>query len=499
MKKYFFGTFAAVALTLCISSCGNFPQEEQTEQISQTEQTISETAAITTTAKISETETAVKITEKVKNETVQDKDDSKIISLETPVVFAACFFEDAFPELKGRSLVLEMTEGSYNSYNGYWDRAWEGKFRFRLTKSDEASHYEILDSDIISCPLELAFNEPFDISVDDYNNDGYPDFTINQWGSLSGGTHCYLFTLSKDRKVKPINYIVNDEQSEIFWLPKPYRSIYSPAFEKEGKNYFSVSRFTYGGVSENELHLISHDVINDWFSDHNGFAMSEFTLKNIYEWGDEFVVLKEQQILEPDGSIWYSSDVLRQYPHLKTLVDYILSDLQKEPSFIPSFMSEEIIVIELTDFNNDGNTDAFVSTANMGINYCMIDNINDPELVYSFYAFDEADFLCDTKTGQLVIKYESHYGHFTNATSETNFIFAGDEITEISHVHFTGTSGPEEFYIVDENGEKTVCGEADIAASIAEIEKNLQPFVGDTEIFRITVKDSDMSIEKISD
>ncbi|MDE6596061.1 MAG: hypothetical protein K2K44_08630 [Oscillospiraceae bacterium] len=495
MKKYFLGTFAAVALTLCISSCGNNPPEEKTEQ------TISEAASITTTSEISGTETTARVTEKVQSETVQDKDDEKIISLETPVIFATCFFDDAFPEFKGRSLVLEMTEGSYNSYNGYWDRAWEGKFRFRLTKSDEASHYEILDSDIISCPLELGFNEPFDISVDDYNNDGYPDFTINQWGSLSGGTHCYLFTLPKDRKVKPINYTVNDEQSEIFWLPKPYRSIYSPAFEKEGENCFSISFFTSGGVSnKNAFPLISGDVYDDWFLDHKDAVMSEFTIKSIYEWGDEFVVLKEQQILEPDGSIWYSSDVLRQYPHLKTLVDYILTDLQDEPSFIPSSMPENMIAIRLTDFNNDGNTDAFVSTASMGINYCMVDNINAPKLVYNFFAFDTADFLCDIKMGKLVIKYESHYGHFTNATSETNFIFVGDEITEISHVHFTGTSGPEEFYIVDENGEKTVCGEAEINASIAEIEKNLQPFDDDdTEMFRMTVNDSDIAIEKISD
>ncbi|MDE6710402.1 MAG: Ig-like domain-containing protein, partial [Oscillospiraceae bacterium] len=54
---------------------------------------------------------------------------------------------------------------------------------------------------------------------------------------------------------------------------------------------------------------------------------------------------------------------------------------------------------------------------------------------------------------------------------------------------------------VDSEGNVTAValGEADITASIAEIEKNLQPFVGDTEMFRIIVKDSDTSIEKISD
>lgn len=479
-----------------MAGCGNSPQ---TEQIEQKEQTISKTEAITAAAEISETETTVRVTEKVQNKNVQDKDGEKIISLETPVVFAACTFDDAFPQFNGRSLVLEMTKGSYNAQNCYWDRAWEGSFRFRLTDSDKSDCYEKTKTDYISNEFELSFNQQFELYADDYNGDGFPDITVNQFGSRSGGSDCRLYSLNSKGKLIQKKIKIGDELNDTLWLPKEYNSNYSPAFEKEGENCFSVSRFTSGGVSENELKLISGDVIDDWFSDHEGFDMSEFTLKNIYEWGDEFVVLKEQQILEPDGSIWYSSDTLRDYPHLTTLVDYILNDLQKEPSYIPSFFSEDIIGIRLTDFNNDGNTDAFIVTVNMGYNYCMIDNINAPKLIYNFFAFDNADFLCDTKTGQLVIKYEQHYGLFTYATSETNFIFVGDEITEIEHVHFMGTSGPEEFYIVDENGEKTVCSEEDINKSIAEIEKNLQPFDGDTEWFRITVKDSGFTIEKISD
>lgn len=210
-------------------------------------------------------------------------------------------------------------------------------------------------------------------------------------------------------------------------------------------------------------------------------------------------ITKEQQILEPDSSKWYSSDVLRENPHLTTLVDYIINDLQNDSNNF--FTPYGVVVIMLTDFNNDGDTDAFISTAHMGINYCMIDNIEEPKFLHSFSAFDNdnIDFLYDNEAERLVIKYTHYYGHFTNATSETNFIFAGDEITEISHVHFTGTSGPEEFYIVDGNGEKTVCGEADINASIAEIKKDLQPFNGDTERFRMTVEDDTLEIEKISD
>ncbi|MBD5139978.1 MAG: hypothetical protein HDT25_00970 [Ruminococcus sp.] len=499
MKKYFLITFAAIALTLCISSCGNSPQEEQTEQATQTEQTTSETAAITATTKISETETTVKATEKVQNETVKNKDDEKIISLETPVVFAACSFDDAFPQFNGRSLVLEMTKGSYDSQYIFWEMAWNGSFRFRLTESDKSDCYEKTQTDYISDEFELSFNQQFELYVDDYNGDGFPDITVNQFGSLSGGSDCRLYSLNSKGDVVQQKISIGGELYDTLRLPKEYNSVYSPALEKEGENRFSTSFFTGGGVS-GELPLISHDVIDNWFLDHKEAVMSEFTLKNIYEWGDEFVVLKEQQILEPDGSIWYSSDVLRQYPHLTTLVNYIINDLENDSDNF--FLLDDEVPILLTDFNNDGNTDAFVLFGFMGLHYCMIDNIDEPRFLYSFSAFDNDNiaFLYDNEAGRFVIKYTNYYGHFTNATSETNFIFVGDEITEISHVHFTGTSGPEDFYIVDENGEKTVCSEADITASIAEIEKNLQPFDDDdTEMFRMTVNDSDIAIEKISD
>lgn len=192
---------------------------------------------------------------------------------------------------------------------------------------------------------------------------------------------------------------------------------------------------------------------------------------------------------------------LLDYPHLTTLVDYICSDL---PNYLNDFTLYDIIKIWITDFNGDGKTDAFVFTHQaVGEPYrydvCMVNDIDDPQFLYKFSVFDKPDFLRDAKTGQLVIKCENHYGRLdVNAVSETSFIFVGDEITETKHVHFTGTSDPEEFYIVDENGEKTVCGEDDITASIAETEKDLQPFKGDTERFRMTVKDDTFEIEKIS-
>lgn len=229
------------------------------------------------------------------------------VLLTTPIIFSAYLFDDSYPELKGRSLVLEMVNGSYDTQRGYFQSIVQGDFRFRLTKSYKDTYYEILESDIISCPIELSFNERFDLAVEDYNNDGHPDFAINQWNSLSGGTNCYLFTLPKNRNVKKFNIIEYGEQSNILWLPKEYRGIYSPNFAKESENSFSISFFTSGGVSESIIPLISRDVIEDWFNEHNS-DMSEFTLKNIYLCEDENVTLIEQQILEPNGDIWYTSN-----------------------------------------------------------------------------------------------------------------------------------------------------------------------------------------------
>ena len=239
---------------------------------------------------------------------INSAEDNKEISPETPVVFAAYYFDDTYPGFEGRSLVLEMTNGSYDSGNSDYGAAWSGDFRFRLTVSNENSSYEISDSDVISPGFNFGFNEQFDISVDDYNNDGAPDFAVGQWGSLSGGSSCFLFSLFPDGTVvqKNIAENITGEENNTLWLPPEYNSVYSPFFEKEQGNCFSVSYFTYGGVMENELKLLSGDDIDKWFDDprHSDHVMSEFTLKNIYEWTDDAVILTEQQILEPDGSVW---------------------------------------------------------------------------------------------------------------------------------------------------------------------------------------------------
>ena len=151
------------------------------------------------------------------------------------------------------------------------------------------------------------------------------------------------------------------------------------------------------------------------------------------------------------------------------------------------------LVIRLFDYDNDGNSDALVSEgAFNGTLYYLINNINDPQLIYSFSSFDDANLLYDTKGSQIIIKYIENYGLNTYAASETNFIYLGDKINEIKHVHFSGTAKPEEFYI-ESQGKKMICTEEELNDSISEIEQNSE-FFSDFESIKMTVIDDEITI-----
>lgn len=109
-----------------------------------------------------------------------------------------------------------------------------------------------------------------------------------------------------------------------------------------------------------------------------------------------------------------------------------------------------------------------------GLSYFII-NTDEPRVEYVFDAFDRCELFEDRLTEQIVIKYISSYGLFTCATVETNFVFLGEDICEIKNVHFSGTSGSEEFYI-EKNGEKVTCTEEELDKSISTIESSLTEY-----------------------
>ena len=63
---------------------------------------------------------------------------------------------------------------------------------------------------------------------------------------------------------------------------------------------------------------------------------------------------------------------------------------------------------------------------------------------------------------------------------------------EIKHVHFSGTSKPEEFYI-ESQGKKIICAEEELNDLISEIEQNSE-FFSDFESIKMTVIDDEITI-----
>lgn len=188
------------------------------------------------------------------------------------------------------------------------------------------------------------------------------------------------------------------------------------------------------------------------------------------------------------GSEWEN-----EYPELIPLRDFLIK-LEEENKLYLCFPN---LFIRLFDYNNDGIKDALITAPFIAgqPTYLIIDNIDAPQLVDTFGAFDEADLMFDPETEQIVIKYNNSYVHMTNATSETNFIFLCEDIDEVKHVAFTGTARPEEYYI-EHLDEKRIMTKTELNNSIAEMESGLSSF-SDFEKYKMTFGDDGIFISRL--
>lgn len=125
------------------------------------------------------------------------------IIIESPMTLSN---NDLFP-INGESqfLRLKMMKGKYyEDWNpgAYMGTLWEGFFIIELVDEfgNNISHIDL--NNIYKEPL--IFNSSFQIQFDDYNNDGYLDFTIGQYASSNGNDY-KLFTLTKDGIIGELN------------------------------------------------------------------------------------------------------------------------------------------------------------------------------------------------------------------------------------------------------------------------------------------------------
>lgn len=131
-------------------------------------------------------------------------------------------------------VIVRMTEGKQ-----YEDEApgpfmgwnWQGQFVVRLINAEGKALSEIgLNKIFDPHGADMIFNKTFLLQFSDYNNDGYPDFVIGQYGSSNGNLY-RLFTI-KNGKIEPLPV----KNGGLF--SSGGRSRYTREFDKFAKNGF---------------------------------------------------------------------------------------------------------------------------------------------------------------------------------------------------------------------------------------------------------------------
>lgn len=216
--------------------------------------------------------------------------------IQTPIVFASYSYRT---ETSMKTLLLECTSGTYSSIGKNWNRAWSGTFRFRLADGPSVSLTD--EGGVTSCEMELSFNGPFYLYVDDYNDDGQPDFALTQWGSSSGGDYGKIFTLNSDGTVTELpvrgdlraigsfgTLDTTETESGCFTLPQQHTAGSAKLEKVDGGFVVSTyNPFVRGPFAEGICFLLDEEEIN----------YSANWLEDVYLWDGSAFVLSEQRLI----------------------------------------------------------------------------------------------------------------------------------------------------------------------------------------------------------
>lgn len=316
IKVFIVSLLAVVIITGC--------SDNKNDNIIDTQPSTVITSSEITSSVITSSEITVNENSSSEQSEIEELDNQLLLA--TPFIFASHAFSDDFPEHKGKTLVLELTDGSYDRTSSIWNSVWSGQFQFRFT--NEYKPYEPfpedseeLEEDIISCPIALRFNNPFDLVVADYNQDGNPDFVISQYGSMSGGDYVAIFTLNKDgtveilpfktggRNISPFGTISASDgvvDSNAFLLPYRHSSD-SFGLKINQEQEFNIAYNAQHGLTTDIAFMFEQNVLDEWINaqpEENSTAV----MRDVYQWQDDAFVMIRQEILNDDDTVWRSSN-----------------------------------------------------------------------------------------------------------------------------------------------------------------------------------------------
>lgn len=100
-------------------------------------------------------------------------------------------------------LFLEMTSGQYSSlWSSIHDRSWTGTFQLSIYSSQ---YNRGMHDPLFILPIEVTgYNQYFDILIDDYNQDGNPDFVIAVESIASSAKSYRLYTIYEDYEISEL-------------------------------------------------------------------------------------------------------------------------------------------------------------------------------------------------------------------------------------------------------------------------------------------------------
>lgn len=230
---------------------------------------------------------------------------------------------------------LELLQGNFDTTSQFWFGVWRGTFRFRTvfpaetlnsrgvsqgrySPMAEEAYLEGLPGEVLSEPMYLTFPEEIDFQFSDYNADGLPDFVISQFGALSAGDYCGVFTLRESGLVELLPVYGDKRAATLFGLISaeegagggpaffyPYYHGVSPLLETAADH----PGFTVRYRMNHGLEVIFMEEGLQAFEDYQQrhleqygepafYAYTGLTAQDTYLWKDTHFELVRQEVLE---------------------------------------------------------------------------------------------------------------------------------------------------------------------------------------------------------
>ena len=224
------------------------------------------------------------------------------------------------------TLYLELRGGNFDQTGSTWNSIWEGDFQFRTVFSTEnnnryqaylkAEYATPLPGEVISETFYFYFPEKVDFHFEDYNADGLPDFVISQYGTMSAGDYCAVFTVRETGKVEILPVYGDRRSPTMFGTVDVAEDVYEDSFVFFYPHYHGVSPalkvlksppgfiVEYGtprgleNVFMEELLQEFEEYEQEYYKQYGKepfVAYTNFTVRDIYEWnGTRFKLVRQE-------------------------------------------------------------------------------------------------------------------------------------------------------------------------------------------------------------